>query len=85
MPKALVTLREREILTLLAAGAGGTPDIAQRLRCSVWTVRTHLRRLRRKTGTRTTLALLLSCIATGALPAPRRPEGMPHAESPEHE
>jgi DNA-binding CsgD family transcriptional regulator len=52
-PTALLTVREREVLALLADGLGAE-EIALRLTLSPLTVRTHIRNLRDKLGARNT-------------------------------
>jgi DNA-binding NarL/FixJ family response regulator len=50
-PKVVLSAREREVLSLLAAGERDQ-DIAEQLHISVRTVRSHLDRIRDKTGRR---------------------------------
>lgn len=58
-PKAsqLLTDREQQVLTLLAAG-DETPAVAKKLNVSASTVRTHVEKMRAKLGVRTRAALV---------------------------
>ena len=53
----LLTVREREVLSLLAAG-DETPAVAKKLDVSESTVRTHVEKMRAKLGVRTRAALV---------------------------
>jgi DNA-binding NarL/FixJ family response regulator len=55
--KQLLTDREQQVLTLLAAG-DETPAVAKKLSVSESTVRTHVEKMRAKLGVRTRAALV---------------------------
>ena len=67
-PSSPLTDREREVLTLVAAGETDQ-DIADQLRLSVRTVRSYLERVREKTGHRRRPDLTRYAIAEGLLSA----------------
>jgi predicted ATPase/DNA-binding CsgD family transcriptional regulator len=67
-PDGLLSEREREILALLAGGATDT-QIAERLYLSVNTVRSHLERIRDKTGARRRAELVRYATQAGIDPA----------------
>jgi DNA-binding CsgD family transcriptional regulator/tetratricopeptide (TPR) repeat protein len=67
-PACLLSEREREIVALLADGASDT-QIAGRLFVSVNTVRSHLERIRDKTGARKRAELVRYAIQAGIAPA----------------
>jgi predicted ATPase/class 3 adenylate cyclase/DNA-binding CsgD family transcriptional regulator len=66
-PGGQLSAREREILALLAGGAGNA-KIGERLFMTTNTVRTHLDRIRDKTGARTRADLTRYAIAAGIEP-----------------
>ena len=66
-PAGLLSAREREIMALLAGGASNA-KIAQTLFVTPNTVRTHLDRIRDKTGARTRADLTRYAIAAGIEP-----------------
>ena len=55
--RQLLTDREQQVLTLLAAG-DETPAVAEKLNVSASTVRTHVEKMRVKLGVRTRAALV---------------------------
>ncbi|MGD0608675.1 MAG: LuxR C-terminal-related transcriptional regulator [Streptosporangiaceae bacterium] len=67
-PAGLLSQREREIVALLAGGATDA-QIAERLFLTVNTVRSHLERIRDKTGARRRTELLRYAIQAGIDPA----------------
>ena len=69
----LLSKRERDIVALLAGGATDA-QIAGRLFLSVNTVRSHLERIRDKTGTRRRAEMVRYAIQAGIDPAPSPPE-----------
>lgn len=71
-PGTELTGREREILALVAQGERDV-DIAEALSISVWTVRSHLDRIRDKTGQRRRADLTRFAIEKGVIPKPRHP------------
>jgi predicted ATPase/class 3 adenylate cyclase/DNA-binding CsgD family transcriptional regulator len=66
-PAGLLSPREREIMALLAGGASNA-KIAEQLFVTTNTVRTHLDRIRDKTGARTRVELTLYSLETGIEP-----------------
>jgi len=64
-----LTAREREVLSLLAAGERDV-DIAERLHISLRTVHSHLDRIRAKTGYRRRPDLTRLAVAEGLVPGP---------------
>lgn len=73
---ALLSRREREVLTLLAHGYPNR-EIAARLAVSVKTVETHRTRLARKLHVRTRPALVRFALNAGLVPGPTRLSGNP--------
>jgi DNA-binding NarL/FixJ family response regulator len=71
-PSFTLTPREREILALVAAGERDV-DIAEELFISIRTVRTHIDRIRDKTGRRRRADLTRLALEEGV--APHRPDG----------
>jgi predicted ATPase/DNA-binding CsgD family transcriptional regulator len=71
-PAGLLSAREREIMALLAGGAN-TAQIAQALFVTPNTVRTHLDRIRDKTGARNRAGLTRYAIAAGIEPVAPAP------------
>jgi non-specific serine/threonine protein kinase len=69
----LLSAREREIIALLAGGASDA-QIARHLYLSVNTVRSHLERIRDKTGARRRTELVRYSIQVGIDPVAPRPE-----------
>ncbi|MCB9683494.1 MAG: hypothetical protein H6735_00470 [Alphaproteobacteria bacterium] len=65
----VLTLREREVLGLVAAGVEPA-DIARRLRIGGSTVRTHVERARSKLGARTRAEAVARALARGEIPPP---------------
>ncbi|CAA9232984.1 MAG: hypothetical protein AVDCRST_MAG41-1088 [uncultured Corynebacteriales bacterium] len=76
--QAGLTERERSILGLVAAGETDR-DIAAQLSISVSTVRSHLDRIRHKTGHRRRPDLTRLAFQTGIVPAPGAPD-LPHRQ-----
>lgn len=62
----LLSLREREIIKLMSSGLG-SKQIGDRLSISPHTVDTYRRHLLKKTGTKNTLELTVSCIKKGII------------------
>jgi DNA-binding NarL/FixJ family response regulator len=61
------TLREREVMALIAEGATN-PEVCRRLHISDATVRTHVRNLRRKLRARTRAELVTRAYGLGSGP-----------------
>ena len=66
MSSAVLTSRELEVVSLVAAGYSG-PEIAERLQLSTNTIRTHTRNAMDKTGARTRSHLVAKVLTEGTL------------------